>query len=66
MIFIDTGYFSCAFGLILVHGLLALVSLGLSHFDLCFISTECRFFKLTGLIYDICFAFRLSVANTGN
>jgi len=35
---------SCAFGLIFAHGLLPLVSLGLSHFQFCFISTEYSFF----------------------
>jgi len=31
-IFIDTGYFPDAFGLIFVYGLLPLVSLSLTHF----------------------------------
>jgi len=31
-LFIDTGYFPCAFGLIFVYDLLTLVSLGLPHF----------------------------------
>jgi len=39
-IFFDTEYFSCAFRLIFVHGLLHLVSLALAHFDCYFISTE--------------------------
>jgi len=45
-IFIDTEYFSCAFGLIFDPGWLPLFWFGswVFHiFDLCFISTEYRF-----------------------
>jgi len=41
--FIDSGSFSCAFGLIFVYGLLPLVSLVFHTFEFCFISTEKRF-----------------------
>jgi len=40
MIFIDTGHFSCAFGLIFVYGLLPLASMSLSLSHLIFVSFQ--------------------------
>jgi len=57
---------SCAARLIFVHGLSPLISLGLLHFDFCFISTEYGFFSLTALISNTCFVFGVSVEIAGN
>jgi len=60
--FIDTGYFSCAFGLIFVYGLLPPVSLGLSHFWLLLHFNRKKIFNLS--VWR--FAFRVSIANAEN
>jgi len=56
--FIDTGYFTCAFGLIFVYLWFVTSSFVVFHtFDICFISTEKRY--LTYRFDDLYSAFQL-------
>jgi len=55
--FFDTGYFPCAFGLILVYVFLPLVSLGLSHILFLFHFTSKRFSTYRfDFLYTLCIA----------